>query len=66
MLKPYLSKDMLAKLQENTLLDIISNILYDMGNPDVEGDSRTLMRNPTFKKVLELVKKELEIIYEGT
>jgi hypothetical protein len=55
---------MLKKVPESTFLGVVSNILQDLENPQLDSDNINLDSNPTFKRIMEKVKHELEIIYE--
>ena len=46
-------------------MGVISNILEDLENPQMTaGDFASAVSNPTFQRVMQKVKEELEIIYE--
>ena len=63
LLKPHFSS-MLKKVPESTFLGVVSNILQDLENPQLDSDNINVDSNPTFKRIMEKVKHELEIIYE--
>ena len=45
-------------------VSVISKILREMENPQLDGDASNLDSNPTFQKVMSRVKSDLEVIYE--
>lgn len=63
MLKPHF-QSMLKKVPESTFLGVISNILQGVENTQLDGDAKSIHSNPTFQKVMQQVKNELEVIFE--
>jgi len=45
-------------------VSVISKILREMENPQLDGDASNLDSNPTFQKVMSRVKSDLEVIYQ--